>query len=144
MIAVEGGVAVANLRTMGPLWRSPALETSQKIAQTALMWLVPGGYLAVRRAITLPGMGRPEDSTRGAFLGTVTDWTDAAAEANRGEHFDGAPGPDVGHHGHDSGGGHHGGGAGYDGGGHHGGGGGYDSGGGGGGDSGGGGHGGHH
>jgi hypothetical protein len=57
VIAGAAWIAVANLRTMRPLWTSPALERSQKIAQTILVWLVPGAYLVVRAAV-LPQ--RPE------------------------------------------------------------------------------------
>jgi len=57
VIAGAAWVAVANLRTMRPLWTSPAVERSQKVAQTILMWVVPGAYLAVRAAV-LPQ--RPE------------------------------------------------------------------------------------
>jgi hypothetical protein len=60
VIAGAAWVAVANLRTMRPLWTSPALERSQKVAQTILMWLFPGAYLVVR-ATVLPQ--RPEPAS---------------------------------------------------------------------------------
>lgn len=86
VIAAGLGVAVANVRTMRPLWRSPALERSQKIAQTVLMWLVPGSYLAVRQAIA-PGLGpRPEDATRSTI--------------DRGLDWPGHEVPPAGHHAH--------------------------------------------
>ncbi|HTA18717.1 MAG TPA: hypothetical protein VK989_05470 [Polyangia bacterium] len=113
MIAAGLGIAVANIRTLGPLWASPALERSQKIVQTILMWLVPGSYLAVRQAVMTPGAERrPEDVTRGVFLGSVDDW-DASRGAHHGHWIEGHDSVDGGHHGgfgDSHGGGHDGGG----------------------------------
>jgi hypothetical protein len=63
-------IFIANLRTMRPLWTSPALERSQRIAQTILMWLVPGAYLVIR-AIVLPQRpGARSDPTSYPNVGT--------------------------------------------------------------------------
>jgi hypothetical protein len=70
VIAGAAWVAVANLRTMRPLWRSPALERSQKIAQTILMWLVPGAYLAVRAAVLPQRPEQTADPTSNPNVGT--------------------------------------------------------------------------
>jgi hypothetical protein len=60
---------------MRRLWASPAFERSQKIAQTALVWLIPGSYLAVRQAIMEGGLERPpEDATHGT-INRALDWT---------------------------------------------------------------------
>jgi hypothetical protein len=98
VIAAGLGIVVANVRTLGPLWASPALERSQKVAQTILLWLVPGSYLAVRQAIMTPGAERrPEDATRGVFLGGTDDW-DNARGAHHGQWGDGHDSMDGGHH----------------------------------------------
>jgi len=85
VLAAAGvGVAIANLRTMRPLWRSPALERPQKIAQTALMWAIPGSYLLVRQVVMTPGAEPPMDPTPSSVL-------DGWASANPGEY--GVPHP---------------------------------------------------
>jgi hypothetical protein len=38
-------VAIANVLTTRSLWVSPMFDRSQKIAQTVLMWLVPGAFV---------------------------------------------------------------------------------------------------
>jgi hypothetical protein len=42
------GVALANAFTARKVWRSSLFERPQKIAQTVLIWLVPGTFLLVR------------------------------------------------------------------------------------------------
>ena len=36
------------------IWRSAQLERTQKVAQTVLVWLVPGAFVAVRYALDPP------------------------------------------------------------------------------------------
>jgi hypothetical protein len=109
VLAVVGvGVVVANLRTMRPLWRSPALERSQKLAQTALMWIIPGSYLVVRQAIMTPGTESPRDATGGPASGSFVDWS-ASTEYRHNHSFDDGPHHGVSEH-HDVGSGHDGGG----------------------------------
>ena len=57
--AVALALAGANIRTSVRLWRSTAYECSQKIAQTALMWLVPGAFVIVNHLV-LDAMGKPQ------------------------------------------------------------------------------------
>jgi hypothetical protein len=71
---------------MRPLWTSPVLERSQKIAQMVLMWLVPGSYLAVRQAIAPGREPAPEDATR-SVIDRSLDWPRGAI-------------PPAGHHAH--------------------------------------------
>jgi hypothetical protein len=42
------GLVLADAVTCLKLWRSPLFERSQKIAQTVLIWLIPGTFLLVR------------------------------------------------------------------------------------------------
>jgi hypothetical protein len=68
--AVAGVLLVgANALTTRQLWSSPAFEGSQKIAQTALIWLLPGSCLVVRHFLGEPHRGSNDDSTagKGAF-----------------------------------------------------------------------------
>jgi len=112
VVGVGVAIAIANLRTLGPLWASPGLERSQKIGQTVLLWIVPGSYLAVRQIVMTSGAPQPDDATRGGFISSIGFLTNADMIAAR-AHFDG------GHQGHDAGGfdgGHHHGGGGHDGG----------------------------
>jgi hypothetical protein len=44
-------LAAMNLTTSRALWRSQSFERSQKVAQTCLMWLVPGTFVIVKFAI---------------------------------------------------------------------------------------------
>jgi hypothetical protein len=104
-------IAVANLRTMGPLWACEGLERSQKIAQTVLVWLLPGSFMVVRQIVrSSRGLPSPEDATRSAFAAMMTGHTDAMSyERERFDDGGGSFGHDSSHHGHD-GGGHDGGG----------------------------------
>jgi hypothetical protein len=47
-------VAVANVVTMRSLWVSPIFEKSQKVAQSALIWIVPGAFVVVRHLLREP------------------------------------------------------------------------------------------
>ena len=45
---VAGVVAVVNAVTMRRLWASQAVERPQRIAQSLMLWLIPGSFLVVR------------------------------------------------------------------------------------------------
>jgi hypothetical protein len=45
-------LVAANVVITRRLWRSPLFERSQKIAQTALIWLVPGSCVFVKLALS--------------------------------------------------------------------------------------------
>lgn len=55
-----GGVAIgltllaSNVRATYWVWTSQALERPQKIAQTILVWLLPGAFLAIRYELNPP------------------------------------------------------------------------------------------
>ena len=71
-------LAVANVATSRALWRSQSFERSQKVAQTCLMWFVPGAFVIVKFAIrdSLPGplaQGPTSDPTVSRDHGYYTD-----------------------------------------------------------------------
>ena len=44
-------VAIVNVRTTRRLWASQMFERPQKIAQTVLLWIVPGSFVLVRSVL---------------------------------------------------------------------------------------------
>jgi hypothetical protein len=56
VVAVLLGLLLAglNLAATRRIWKSVQLERTQRIAQTVLVWLVPGAFLAVRYALDPP------------------------------------------------------------------------------------------
>jgi uncharacterized membrane protein YgcG len=73
-LAVIGGIVVlANILTTYRLWASPLFETPQKIAQTILVWLVPGSVVVVRFFL------RDTKRTGGRGSAVSLTMTDAAA-----------------------------------------------------------------
>jgi hypothetical protein len=105
----------ANVVATKRVWASDLFETSQKIAQTALMWLVPGSVFIVWGVLREPRVGHRRDPPI-AGVTFVVDWFvgtgDFAHDAGGSAQHDG------GHHGTSHDGGHH---DGFHGGGHHGG-----------------------
>jgi hypothetical protein len=58
MISFEAVIAIGvltlatwNFRVTGRLWRSNAFDSSQKVAQTVLIWLVPGSAFVVSHVL---------------------------------------------------------------------------------------------
>lgn len=49
LLTVVGVVAAINVSTMRRVWASAVFERSQKLAQTVVLWLVPGSFFLVRR-----------------------------------------------------------------------------------------------
>jgi hypothetical protein len=89
LIGVGAVVAIANVFTTRSLWSSPMFERSQKIAQTVLMWLVPGTFVVTRHLV------------RGSS--SAADSSDPTVNRQYGIADD----PTVYHHGHGDDGGHH-------------------------------------
>ena len=115
----------ANVVATRRLWASELFETSQKVAQTALMWVVPGGVLLVWSVLRERKPGSERDPAIAGVTFVVDFFAGSGAFARDagdvGHHGVGHHGGD--HHGpfHDGGfggGGHGGGGHGGDGGGH--------------------------
>jgi len=48
---VATAIIVANILTSRSLWLSPMFETSQKIAQTVFIWILPGAFVAIRHLL---------------------------------------------------------------------------------------------
>jgi hypothetical protein len=59
---VGAAVGLLNLVTMRRLWASPLFERSQKIAQSVLLWLVPGSFVLVRHVLGDHRVGFSGDS----------------------------------------------------------------------------------
>lgn len=114
--ALGAAILVANVVATKRVWASELFETSQKVAQTAFMWLVPGGVFVVWGVLREPRIGEQRDRAIAGVTFAV-DWFvgtgDFAHDGGSGSHHDG------GHHGTFHHGGHHGGfgGGGHDGGG---------------------------
>jgi len=112
----------ANVVTTRRLWASASFETSQKVAQTALIWLVPGGAIVVWNFLREPRVDSHSDPSTGGVSLVVAGWLLGSPEESSHHASDaGHHGSDGGHHSHGDGGGHHGGdgghGGGFDGGG---------------------------
>lgn len=56
VVAALSGLLLAGLDLAATrrIWTSAQLERTQKIAQTVLVWLVPGAFIAVRYALDPP------------------------------------------------------------------------------------------
>jgi hypothetical protein len=65
LIGLGAVVAFANALTTRSLWSSPMFERPQKIAQTVLMWLVPGTFVVTRLLVRAPDRIDPADPTVG-------------------------------------------------------------------------------
>ena len=59
---VAAALAAANVVTMKRPWASQIFERSQKIAQSVLLWLIPGSFVLVLRAL---GDYLPDRATSG-------------------------------------------------------------------------------
>jgi hypothetical protein len=72
---IAGLLAAANAVTMKRLWASRIFERPQKIAQSVLIWLFPGSFVLVRRALEdhLPG----RDTVGGDSPSGESSWSDA-------------------------------------------------------------------
>jgi uncharacterized membrane protein YgcG len=110
-------IAFANVVATRRLWASEIFERSQKVAQTVLMWLVPGSVIVVWNVLREPRMGnQPDPTAGGAATFMVTDWLLGAPRDSGhhggGEHHD----YDGSQHSAGDGGAHHGGDGGHGGG----------------------------
>lgn len=67
-----------NLAAMRRIWRSRELERPQQIAQTVLVWLLPGAFLAVRYELD-----PPPDAKNDPTVAKVSDDSSHVLGANR-------------------------------------------------------------
>ena len=89
LIGLGLGVVVANALTTRSLWLSPMFERSQKVAQTVMIWLLPGTFIVTRHLVS----------------GSVGSVESSDPTVNRQSGF--ADDPTVYQHGHGDDGGHH-------------------------------------
>jgi hypothetical protein len=66
-------VAILNLLTLKRLWASTSLERSQKVAQSVLLWLLPGSVWLVRYLLSDKRQERSDDPTTGATSDTSAE-----------------------------------------------------------------------
>ena len=62
-VAVAAVLVTLNLLTLRRLWASPLFETSQKLAQSVLLWVVPGSVFVVRHLLADARSTRSDDPT---------------------------------------------------------------------------------
>jgi hypothetical protein len=72
-------IAFANVVATRRLWASEIFERSQKVAQTVLMWLVPGSVIVVWNVLREPRMGNQPDPTAGGAATFMVTMTTTAA-----------------------------------------------------------------
>jgi len=63
LLGIVAVVAAINVSTMRRVWASAAFERSQKVAQTVVLWLVPGSFFLVRHVLAEPRTSRGFDPT---------------------------------------------------------------------------------
>ena len=76
ILLVGVAIAFANVVTTRRLWTSPIFETSQKVAQMALMWLIPGSAFVVWSVLREPRYGGDADATTRGSAFDMPDWVD--------------------------------------------------------------------
>src|SRR5580704_17273051 len=54
LVVLVVAVVVANVVTIRARWLSPLFEKSQKVAQSVLIWIVPGAFVVVRHFLHEP------------------------------------------------------------------------------------------
>ncbi len=92
LTAFGAALIVANAMVTRRLWRSEIVERPQKMAQTVLIWLVPGSFAVVRFLLREPRQGRSRaDSTCSRDHDDFVDWrdrgrSDGADSAPAGDH----------------------------------------------------------
>jgi hypothetical protein len=78
MFVVAAGLAAGNAVATVRLWRSPLVEVHQKVAQTVLIWLLPGMFVAVAHLIRDPLTGGGRGGTMDPTVGAIE--TDCGAD----------------------------------------------------------------
>jgi hypothetical protein len=79
-IGAAGSALVGlNSRATVRLWKSSGFETSQKIAQTFLVWLVPGAFAFVNYFVAEAAGQLRLSKSGGLGDGNVGDFTDLSA-----------------------------------------------------------------
>lgn len=71
MFVVAAGMAAGNAVVTFRLWRSPLVDVQQKIAQTVLVWLLPGMFVAVAHLLRDPLLRGTRPGTLDPTVGPV-------------------------------------------------------------------------
>jgi hypothetical protein len=76
LVAIGVVIVIGNLATLRLIWGSTTLETSQKMAHTAVVWLLPGSFLFVRYVLREPPGQTPRDPNAPAasLLSSIGDF----------------------------------------------------------------------
>jgi hypothetical protein len=74
-------LAAFDLAATRRIWASAELERAQKLAQTILVWLVPGAFVAVRYALDPPP--EPKDDPTVSEVHPNMDWDTVPPDFNR-------------------------------------------------------------
>jgi hypothetical protein len=77
-VLVGAALLAANVGATRRIWISVELERSQKIAQTILVWLLPGAFLAIRYELDPPREPKDDPTVQ-----KVTDDSSHVLGANR-------------------------------------------------------------
>jgi hypothetical protein len=99
LLTVVGVVAAINVSTMRRVWASAVFERSQKLAQTVVLWLVPGSFFLVRHVLAEPRSSRGFDPTSPDDKGFVAVSLDQVGGGDHSSHAVDSSGGD-GHGGH--------------------------------------------
>jgi hypothetical protein len=89
-VALGGALFAMNVVATRRLWASAMFERGQKIAQTALLWLLPGSVFLIWAVVREPTIDRRHGSSNSSIDDAV-DWITGA---------EGIEGANVGHHDH--------------------------------------------
>src|SRR4051794_26972589 len=83
LVASGAACALMNATTTRKLWSGPVFEPSQKIIQTALIWIVPGSFAIVRHLLS---DSRPSARVADPTVGTGSYEADASFISHGNDH----------------------------------------------------------
>jgi hypothetical protein len=91
LTALGVALAVANVVTVRSLWLSPIFEKSQKVAQSVLIWIVPGFFVVVRHLLREPsgttGSVDPTTSRDSGYTADPTGYSHGHGDGDGGHHL---------------------------------------------------------
>ena len=88
LAALAAALTLANVVTTGSLWLSHLFEKPQKIAQTVMIWIVPGSFIVVRHFLREPSRSVDSSDPTVSRDSTSVDVTgDSHGHGGGGGHF---------------------------------------------------------